>query len=153
MIRIISAAALVLLAACGPAYKYGTPPNAIGPNEPIGAVIGGGTGALIGSTIGSGSGMVAATAAGAVIGALLGAAVGRSLDNPEVYVTEVPRPLYWRHPYDGTHGWLVYNRDFYYESYGTYCREYHTLTRIGFEEVRGYGTACLMPDGSWRFVN
>jgi hypothetical protein len=30
-------------------------------------------------------------------------------------------------------------------------REYHTKIMVGGKEVEGYGTACLQPDGSWRY--
>jgi len=36
---------------------------------------------------------------------------------------------------------------------GQYCREYQGGMSVGGYPQRGYGTACLMPDGSWRVVN
>jgi hypothetical protein len=36
---------------------------------------------------------------------------------------------------------------------GQYCREYQGGMTVGGYPQRGYGTACLMPDGSWRVVN
>lgn len=36
---------------------------------------------------------------------------------------------------------------------GQYCREYQGGVSVGGYPQRGYGTACLMPDGSWRVVN
>lgn len=36
---------------------------------------------------------------------------------------------------------------------GQYCREYQGGMTVGGFPQRGYGTACLMPDGSWRVVN
>lgn len=34
---------------------------------------------------------------------------------------------------------------------GRYCREYNTTATIGGRQERLYGTACMMPDGSWQF--
>jgi len=36
---------------------------------------------------------------------------------------------------------------------GQYCREYQGGVSVGGYPQSGYGTACLMPDGSWRVVN
>jgi hypothetical protein len=36
---------------------------------------------------------------------------------------------------------------------GQYCREYQGGVSVGGHPQRGYGTACLMPDGAWRVVN
>lgn len=36
---------------------------------------------------------------------------------------------------------------------GQYCREYQGGVTVGGAPQRGYGTACLMPDGAWRVVN
>ncbi len=33
-----------------------------------------------------------------------------------------------------------------------YCREYTKTIRIGGDIHRGYGKACLQPDGSWKIV-
>lgn len=38
----------------------------------------------------------------------------------------------------------------YQDRSGRYCREYQTTGRIGGRQERLYGTACLMPDGSWQ---
>lgn len=35
---------------------------------------------------------------------------------------------------------------------GEYCREYTQTVTIGGKTQKGYGTACLQPDGSWRMV-
>lgn len=39
----------------------------------------------------------------------------------------------------------------YQDNHGRYCREYQTTATIGGKRERLYGTACMMPDGSWRF--
>lgn len=41
----------------------------------------------------------------------------------------------------------------YTDGYGRYCREYQSTLSVGGASQRGYGTACLQPDGSWRIVN
>lgn len=41
----------------------------------------------------------------------------------------------------------------YTDGYGRYCREYQSTMTVGGSSQRGYGTACLQPDGSWRIVN
>ncbi|MFM2043407.1 MAG: hypothetical protein RLY86_1983 [Pseudomonadota bacterium] len=39
----------------------------------------------------------------------------------------------------------------YQDRRGRFCREYQTTGMIGGRNERLYGTACLQPDGSWRF--
>lgn len=34
-----------------------------------------------------------------------------------------------------------------------YCREYNQTFTIGKKTQKGYGTACLQPDGSWKIVS
>jgi hypothetical protein len=46
----------------------------------------------------------------------------------------------------------VPTRDFR-DSSGRYCREYQRTAVINGMEQPVYGTACLMPDGSWRIVS
>lgn len=41
----------------------------------------------------------------------------------------------------------------YSDSYGRMCREYTTTSWVGGTPQNVYGTACLMPDGSWRTIN
>lgn len=36
---------------------------------------------------------------------------------------------------------------------GEYCREYTKTIRVGDHRERGYGTACMQPDGSWMIVS
>lgn len=40
-----------------------------------------------------------------------------------------------------------------YQAPPGYCREYNGPVRVGGRIQQSYGTACLMPDGSWRIVN
>jgi hypothetical protein len=36
---------------------------------------------------------------------------------------------------------------------GQYCREYQGTVTVNGRSEQSYGTACLMPDGTWRVVN
>ena len=36
---------------------------------------------------------------------------------------------------------------------GRYCREYQRMADIGGVQQQIYGTACMMPDGSWQIVS
>jgi hypothetical protein len=36
-------------------------------------------------------------------------------------------------------------------NYGSYCREYQTNVYVGGRMQQGFGTACMMPDGSWAY--
>lgn len=42
--------------------------------------------------------------------------------------------------------------DPYVDSLGRYCREYQTTVMVGGQPQSSYGTACRMPDGTWRIV-
>ena len=33
-----------------------------------------------------------------------------------------------------------------------YCREYTQIVKIGSTQQKGYGTACLQPDGTWQMT-
>jgi hypothetical protein len=46
----------------------------------------------------------------------------------------------------------VPTRDFR-DNAGRYCREYQRTAVINGRQQQVYGTACQMPDGSWRIVN
>lgn len=39
-----------------------------------------------------------------------------------------------------------------YDTGGNYCREYTATVLVGGMPQQSYGTACLMPDGSWNIV-
>jgi surface antigen len=121
----------------------------------IGAAIGGAGGGLLGAQIGKGDGNLAATAAGVFIGAIVGGAVGRGMD--QVDQACVGQVL--EHAPDGQHiVWSTDNSPQYAvvptQSFrtrdGTYCREYQAMASIGGQPQRVYGTACRMPDGSWK---
>lgn len=42
--------------------------------------------------------------------------------------------------------------DPYLDGQGRYCREYQTTVMVGGAPQPAYGTACRMPDGTWRIV-
>ena len=70
---------------------------------------------------------------------------------PPVYyppVVAAPAPVYAPAP-------TIYaapTRDFR-DNDGRYCREYQRTALIDGREQQIYGTACLMPDGSWQIVS
>ena len=41
----------------------------------------------------------------------------------------------------------------YVDGAGRLCREYQTTVTVGGTRQPSYGTACRMPDGSWRIMN
>ena len=41
----------------------------------------------------------------------------------------------------------------YQDTSGRYCREYQRVADIGGQPQQVYGTACMMPDGSWQIVS
>jgi hypothetical protein len=45
------------------------------------------------------------------------------------------------------------NAPSYQNDNGQYCREYQALVYVGGQRQNGYGTACYMPDGSWKVVD
>jgi surface antigen len=111
--------------------------------------------------------------AAGILGGIIGLAVGSAIANQNnssdrVVVRErvvEPAPV-WRNP-------DVYDRDYGYGNYGpsngwyqpvsqqqpapqqaSSClqtREYQTHITVGGKDVEAYGTACLQPDGSWKF--
>jgi hypothetical protein len=69
---------------------------------------------------------------------------------PAVYAPPVyaPAPTV----YDAPTVNAVPTRDFR-DNDGRYCREYQRTATIDGREQQIYGTACLMPDGSWQIVS
>ncbi len=147
------AAALLLLAACGPDQ---------GPKQTLGTIIGGVGGAVLGNEVGKGRGRKAAIAAGALLGAMLGGQLGRDLDEADRMTAErttqntlervrTGERREWQNPDSGNSGWVVPVRTWQQDS-GAYCREFQTGITVGGEEKTAYGTACRQPDGSWKIV-
>ncbi|MGE5537248.1 MAG: RT0821/Lpp0805 family surface protein [Gemmatimonas sp.] len=125
----------------------------------LGAVLGGGTGALLGSTIGEGTGKLVAVAGGAILGVLAGGAIGRSMDEVDQNcigqaLEHAPngQRIAWSSP-DGGPAYTVVPMQTYAMPDGRYCREYTTNARIGGRTQQTYGRACRQPDGSWQIVN
>jgi len=113
--------------------------------------------------------------AAGVLGGIIGLAVGSAIASNQnsgpdrVVVRErvVEAPPTWRNP-------DVYGQDYGYTNYGSgwyqpapvaqqqpvsfqdtgsclQTREYQTHIVVGGKEVEAYGTACLQPDGAWKF--
>ena len=147
------AAAVLLLAACGPEQ---------GPKQTLGTIIGGVGGAVLGNEVGKGRGRKVAIAAGALLGGLLGSQVGRELDEADRARAERTTQgalergrtgdrSEWENPDSGNSGWVVPTRTWQEDS-GRYCREFQTGIIVGGEEQTAHGTACRQPDGSWKIV-
>jgi hypothetical protein len=49
--------------------------------------------------------------------------------------------------------YVNYQEGTYNPAQGTYCREYQRQVLIGGRLQQSYGSACLMPDGSWQVMN
>ncbi|KZD02365.1 MULTISPECIES: RT0821/Lpp0805 family surface protein [unclassified Thalassospira] len=125
----------------------------------VGAIIGGGTGAVLGSTIGKGSGRDAAMIGGAILGMLSGYSIGQSLDQGDLACTgyalqRAPdgQAVRWQNP-DSQHSYNVVPTNSWQNADGRYCREYSATARIGGELRKTYGTACRQADGSWQIVS
>jgi len=125
----------------------------------VGAIIGGGTGAVLGSTIGKGSGRDAAMIGGAILGMLSGYSIGRNLDQGDLACTgyalqRAPdgQTVRWQNP-DSGRSYNVVPTSSWRNAEGRYCREYSATARIGGTLQKTYGTACRQPDGSWQIVS
>jgi hypothetical protein len=60
----------------------------------------------------------------------------------------VPAPVVYQQPVINA----VPLRNFQ-DTSGRYCREYQRMADIGGVQQQVYGTACMMPDGSWQIVS
>ena len=141
--------ASVLLAGCGQVAK-----------EEAGAIIGAGLGGLAGSFIGDGGGKLVAVGVGTMLGAILGSEVGKSLDRADKLAMADAQhdaleygasgsTTAWQNPDSGNSGEVV-PQPAYRQADGTYCREFQQTIIVGAEMVSAYGTACRMPDGTWK---
>lgn len=124
----------------------------------LGAVIGGGAGAVIGSQIGKGTGRLVAVAGGTILGVLAGGAVGRAMDEVDqncigqaLEHADNGRNVVWQNP-AGDQRYAVSPVSTYRADDGRYCREYVTTAEIAGKRQQVYGTACRQPDGSWQIV-
>lgn len=125
----------------------------------LGGAIGGG---IIGSNIGGGKGKIAGTIAGTLLGAAIGSSIGASLDKADMqHYNEASQQalnnaqngqaLPWKNEDTGSYG-SVTPSNYYQNNTGQYCREYTQSITVGGRTEKGYGTACLEEDGSWRIV-
>jgi surface antigen len=152
--------AAVLLASTLSACASGYGGTGLGSKETIGTLGGAALGGWAGSNIGHGTGQLIATAAGVVIGGFIGNQIGRGLDQADqqrAYYAEqqalerYPDGQYsrWENPNNGNYGYTV-PQNTYQTSGGQYCREYQTTIIVDGRPETGRGTACRMPDGTWR---
>jgi surface antigen len=125
------------------------------------ASLGGALGAAGGGLIASAAGGDSAAIAGAVIlGGLLGGAAGNALDQRDKQLAMQRAQLSlengrsgqtstWQNPDSGNSGTFTPTRTYQTQS-GQYCREYTQTIMVGGERQQSYGTACRMPDGTWK---
>ncbi|TVQ98632.1 MAG: hypothetical protein EA399_10510 [Desulfovibrionales bacterium] len=147
-------AILALLAAgCGGAHG-GAGSGQI--NQIGGGLLGGIGGGIAGAQIGAGSGRVAAIIGGTILGAALGSYVGGymdRMDQQQVNRTLETQPTgqtsQWRNP-DTGNNFRVTPVNTFQRTDGQYCREFVTEVEVGGRLEQAYGTACRMPDGSWK---
>jgi surface antigen len=128
-------------------------------NEDIGTLSGGAVGALLGAQVGQGSGRTLAIATGAIAGAMLGNRIGRTMDRQDqLYLQQAlekqsdGKPRAWRNP--NTHNtYQVTPMRTYYRQHQHHrqpCRRYVTTAIIAGKAEKITGTACRLPDGTWR---
>lgn len=130
--------------------------------EQLGGLIGAGLGALAGSQIGGGRGTLAAVAIGTLAGAWAGSEVGRRLDERDRLLASqaiqqsfdepVGQTIRWNNPDTGHRGAVTSTRDGTDMASGAYCREYQQTIVVGGQQEMAYGSACRMPDGTWKIV-
>jgi len=131
--------------------------SAPGPKTQIGAATGAAAGGLLGAALG---GEAEGIVAGVLLGGLVGGAVGNTLDNADrnyamrnaqyaLETTPAGTTSTWRNP-DSGHSGSATPVKTYQEPDGTYCREFQQTVTVGGKTEAAYGTACRMPDGSWR---
>lgn len=129
--------------------------------EETGTLLGAIGGAIIGGEITGDNGV------GVMMGAIAGGYAGRSIgnkldeaDQQKMYDTTQGaletgvsgEASTWYNPDNGNRG-AVTPQPAYQSSEGQYCREYQQSVTIGGEPETAYGTACRMPDGTWKIVN
>ena len=125
----------------------------------VGGLVGAAVGGLTGSQIGRGNGKLAATAVGTLLGFVIGQQVGNSMDRvDETCFTNtfehVPdqQTIVWNDPNQGARYQVTPVRTAEANN-GMYCREYQAKATVGGRVQETYGTACRMPDGSWKLMN
>jgi surface antigen len=122
----------------------------------LGGLIGAVLGATVGSQIGKGSGNTAAIVGGGVLGALVGGNIGRGMDRVDRAATSraletspTGNTVAWRNPSTGT-SYRVTPVRTYQTPDNRVCRDFSSWAVIDGYEEKIQGTACRMPDGSWK---
>lgn len=126
----------------------------------VGAAGGAAGGGLIAAAAGGGS---TGIAAGVILGGLLGGALGNVLDQRDKELARKQAQMSlessrtgqtssWQNPDSGHSGTFTPTRT-YQEPSGQYCREYTQTVTVGGEKQQSHGTACRMPDGTWKIQN
>jgi len=156
--KIRLAGALILVAGlAGGCANTGTPLDQFGQKSQLGAVLGATGGGLLAAAAGGGS---TGIAAGVLLGGLTGGVVGNNLDNQDrrfmqqasqraLETAPTGKPTTWKNPDGGHSGSFTPTRTIE-RADGSYCREYQQTITIGGEQQQGVGSACRLPDGSWR---
>jgi surface antigen len=120
----------------------------------IGAILG----AAAGTQIGSGSGRTVAIISGTLIGAVLGGRISDTMQHGDLQrshgALETARDgqtVAWQNPNTNSR-YRVTPKRTYKSASNQYCREYSSWAFVDGYEEQVYGTACRMPDGSWKIV-
>jgi surface antigen len=128
--------------------------------EVLGTLIGGALGAWAGTEIGGNAGEdLMLGYMGAAIGASIGNSVGRKMDEHDRMMQRLAyqealetsrsgRRSTWYNPDSGNSGSITPKAA--YKKDNRYCREYTQTVTIAGNTENAYGTACRMPDGSWK---
>ena len=122
----------------------------------FGGLIGAVLGATLGSQIGKGSGNTAAIVGGGVLGALIGGTIGRGMDQTDQMATArvletspTGNSVTWRNASTGSSYEVTPVRT-YQAPDNRVCRDFSSWAVIDGYEEQLHGTACRMPDGSWK---
>lgn len=138
------------------------PAPSTGANTTVGTIAGAVVGGVAGAQFGHGSGKLAATAFGTLLGAFVGHQVGESLDEADqraaqqaaqrAYQAPLGQQITWNNPDSGHSGTITPSCDGT-DANGNACREFQQTVTVGGNTEQATGTACRMPDGSWKIVN
>ncbi len=125
----------------------------------FGGLIGAVVGATLGSTIGKGSGNTAAIVGGGVLGAQVGGTIGQGMDRTDQAATAqtletspTGNTVTWRNASTGSSYEVTPVRT-YQPPGNRVCRDFTSWAVIDGYEEQLHGTACRLPDGSWKRVS
>jgi surface antigen len=133
-----------------------------GENEQLGNVLGAVIGGLAGAQVGEGDGQLVAVGVGAALGALIGGEIGQMMDEVDLQLladahnqslenTRQGTVTEWRNPDTGHAGTVVPTSTFADPlDANNFCREFQQTVTIGGQQQQAFGTACRMPDGTWK---